>query len=100
MGISCFLRDLETHFLNQLGDSDIPSEIDVSDWDEVQKWFADAFAKWFLQNLEHVLSREWVRRGWADYILKPSTPGQLNEGYRVRPECVDEIDAWLQDKMD
>ena len=100
MGITLFLRNLETHFLNQLTDEDIPSDIQVADWDNVQDWFSEAFAEWFLENRETVLSLEWVRRGWADYVRKPSTHGKLREYYRVKSEFVDEIDTWLQDEID
>ena len=99
MGITSFLHDLEMNFLNELKRDDIPSEIDIGDWDVVTAWFREAFAQWFLENRDEVLSREWVRRGWADYILKPSTPGKLEEFYRVKPEFVDQMDAWLQDEI-
>ena len=100
MGITLFLRDQETHFLNQLTDEDISSGIEVSDWENANDWFSEAFARWFLVNRETVLSLEWVRRGWADYVLKPNTEGDLRDFYRVKPEFVDEIDAWLQDEID
>ena len=100
MGITLFLQDLETHFLNQLADEDIPSDVKVADWDNVQVWFSESFAQWFLDNRETVLSLEWVKRGWADYTLKPSSQSKLHESYRVKPEFVDEIDAWLQDEID
>ena len=100
MGITLFLRDLETHFLNQLTDKDINSGLEMSDWDNAREWFSEAFAQWFLVNRETVLSLEWVKRGWADYVLKPSTQGKLRDFYRVKPEFVDEIDAWLQDEID
>jgi hypothetical protein len=100
MGITSFLENLEMHFLNQLKDQDIPSTVDVSNWNGVEDWFRQAFAQWFLENREHVLSWEWVRRGWADYVLRPSTQGKLQESYRVKPEFLDEIDSWLQDQID
>ena len=98
MGITAFLHDLETHFLNELKDEDIPSDVDVTDWNRVQDWFRQAFGQWFLENREQVLSWEWVRRGWADYVLRPSRQGKLQESYRVKPEFLPEIDAWLQDQ--
>lgn len=98
MGITLFLQELETHFLNQLKDHDIPPDVDVTNWKAVEPWLRESFAKWFLENREDVLSWEWVRRGWADYVVQPSTQGTLRQSYRVKSEFVSEIDAWLQDQ--
>ncbi len=66
----------------------------------MQAWFKEAFGLWFLKHRNDLLAREWVRRGWAEYVLKPTGSSELKETHRVRPECVEKVDAWLQDEID
>ncbi len=100
MGVTVFVNKLETRFLNQLTDDEVPEDLDPSDGDSVQAWFKRAFGLWFLKHRDDLLAREWVRRGWAENVLKPTGSSELKETYRVRPECVEKVDAWLQDEID
>lgn len=100
MGVTAFVNKLEARFLGQLTDGELPKDLDPNDGASVQAWFKEAFGLWFLKHRESLLAREWVRRGWADDILKPDESGQLKETYRVRPEHVEKIDAWLKDEID
>ena len=99
MGVTAFVNKLETQFLNHLREDDIPKNLDPSDGVSVQAWFKEAFGLWFLKHRDDLLAREWVRRGWAEYVLKPGESGQLKETHRVRPEYVETINAWLQDEI-
>jgi len=98
MGVTSFISKLETSFLNQLDDRLIPRHIDPGDAVAVRAWFAEAFGRWFLEHRNDVLAKEWVKRGWAELILKPNASGELKESYRVKPEYVETIDEWMQDK--
>jgi predicted DNA-binding transcriptional regulator len=100
VGVTAFINKLETRFLNQLKDDELPRNLDPNDRDSVRAWFKEAFGLWFLKHRDDLLAREWARRGWAEYILKPTESGGLKEIHRVRPECVEKIDAWLQDEID
>lgn len=100
MGVTAFIRRLEAFFLNQLDDREIPRHLDPRDNEAVQAWFQEAFGRWFLENRDDVLAREWVRRGWAEPVLKPGPSGQLRHSYRVKPEYVETIDDWMQDKIE
>lgn len=100
MGVTAFIRRLETSFLNQLGDKEVPRHLDPSDGAAVRAWFQEAFGRWFLEHRDDVLAREWARRGWAELVLKPTESGELKESYRVKPEFVGTIDDWMQDKID
>jgi len=100
VGVTAFINKLETRFLNQLTDDEVPKHLDPSDGASVQAWFKKAFGLWFLKHRDDLLAREWVKRGWAEYILKPTESGELKETHRVRPEYVEKVDAWLQDEID
>ena len=100
MGMTTFINKLETRFLNQLTDDEIPKDLDPRDGESVRVWFKKAFGLWFLKNRDDLLAREWVRRGWAESILKPTESGELKESHRVKPECVETIDAWMQDEIE
>jgi len=100
VGVSAFLDKLETHFLNHLKDDEIPAHLDPADGKAVREWFKEAFALWLLKNREELLAREWIRRGWAECVLKPTESGELKETHRVKPEFVETIDAWLNDQID
>ncbi|MHC4402732.1 MAG: hypothetical protein ACYTG0_23970 [Planctomycetota bacterium] len=100
MGVTSFTERLESHFLNQLDPTDIPKEIDPRDWETVREWFKEAFGYWFLEHRDALIGREWVKRGWAESVLQPDPAGKLKESFRVKPECIDTIDAWLQDEID
>jgi hypothetical protein len=100
MGVAAFTRKLEKRFLNQLDPRDIPKDVDPADGDAVRAWFAEAFGYWFLEHRDELLGREWVRRGWAESVLRATESGSLREAFRVRPECAEKIDAWLQDELD
>ena len=99
MGVTSFISRLETSFLHQLDDKVIPRHIDPRDAVAVRAWFAEAFGRWFLEHRDDVLAKEWVKRGWAELILKPTASGKLKESYRVKPEHVETIDEWMQDKV-
>ncbi len=98
--MTAFNDKLETQFLNQLADDEIPKNLDPKDGTVVQAWFETAFMAWFLKHRDDLLARESVRRGWAENILRPTGSSELKETYRVRPECVEKVDAWLQDEID
>jgi hypothetical protein len=100
VGVTAFLGRLEAHFLNQLKDQEIPAHLDPHDGKAVKEWFREAFGYWLLEHRDEVLAREWVRRGWAEYVLKPDPAGGLHESHRVKPEFVETIDDWLQDKVE
>jgi len=100
MGMTAFMKTLETNFLNQLEPEAIPKHLDPRDWDAVQTWFKDAFGFWFLERRDELLGREWARRGWADVVLRPTESGRLKEFFRLKPECVETVDAWLQDQLE
>ena len=100
MGVTAFISKLETSFLNQLDDKEIPRHVDPNDGDAVRAWFREAFGRWFLERRDDVLAREWANRGWAELALKPTASGELKESYRVKPEYVETIDDWMQDKLD
>ncbi len=100
MGVTRFLDALEVHFLSQLSDKDIPQGISPNDKQAVGQWFQEAFAVWFLQHREDVLSKQWAQRGWADEVLGLDADSKLKLSYRVKPECVQQIDDWLQDRID
>jgi hypothetical protein len=100
MGVTAFTKKLETHFLNQLDPKDTPKDIDARDGEAVRNWFKEAFAYWFLEHRDELLGREWVRRGWAESVLRSTESGKLAEAFRVKPECAERIDAWLQDQID
>ena len=100
MGVTSFTKKLETHFLNQLDPKHIPKHLDPKDKDAVNAWFKEAFGYWFLEHRDELLGREWVKRGWAESVLQTGESGKLSESFRVKPECVEKIDAWLQDQLD
>jgi hypothetical protein len=100
VGVTPFISRLQTSFLNQLDDKEIPPHVDPSDGDAVRAWFQEAFGRWFLEHRNDVLAREWVRRGWAEVVLKPDASGELKQSYRVKPQYVETIDDWMQDKID
>jgi hypothetical protein len=100
MGVTRFIDTLEVHFLSRLSDTDIPEGISPDDSRAVAEWFKDAFGVWFLQHRDDVLSKEWMKRGWAAEVLVPDSAGKLKMGYRVKPECVQQIDDWLQDRIE
>ncbi len=100
MGVTAFLDKLEASFLNQLDDDEIPRTLLVSDGRAVREWFKQAFGYWLLQHRDDLMAREWVRRGWAEHSLEPTESGDLKDAYRVKPESVQLIDDWLQDRID
>ena len=100
MGVTSFLHQLEAFFLTQLDSKEIPKHLDPKDGDAVRAWFHEAFGYWLLKHRDDLLAKEWARRGWAEYTLKPAASGELQESYRVKPDCVQQIDAWLQDEID
>jgi hypothetical protein len=100
MGVTAFTNKLERHFLNQLDPEDIPPHLDRRDQTAVAAWFKQAFGYWFLENRDDLLGREWVRRGWAETVLRTTESDKLKESFQVKPECSDKIDAWLQDEID
>jgi hypothetical protein len=100
VGVTSFLDKLEASFLTQLDSKDIPKHLDPKDGAAVQAWFHEAFGYWLLTHRDDLLAREWGRRGWADCVLKPAESGELKESYRVKPHCVEQIHAWLQDEID
>jgi hypothetical protein len=100
MGMTSFIRDLETRFLNQLDSKEIPKHLDVKDGDAVKAWFHEAFGIWFLNHRDDLLAKEWSTRGWAEWSLKPMESGELKDVYRVKPECAEQIDKWLHDEID
>ena len=100
MGVTEFTKKLETHFLNQLDPKDIPKDIDPRDSDAAGSWVKEAFTYWFLEHRDELLGREWVKRGWAESVLETTEPGKPKECFRVKPECTEKIDAWLQDEID
>ncbi len=99
MGVTSFTRDLETYFLNQLEGDAIPKRVDARDWCAVQAWFREAFGLWFLEHRDELLGREWARLGWAEVVLRPTESGTLRQFFRLKPECVDTVDAWMQDEV-
>lgn len=100
MGVTAFTRKLEKHFLDQLDPKEIPKHLDPRDGAAVKAWFKEAFGYWFLEHRDELLGREWVKRGWADTVLRPAESGKLKERFQVKPECAEKIDAWLQDEID
>lgn len=85
MGVTAFIGKLETSFLKQLDDKEIPRHVDPNDGDAVRTWFKEAFGRWFLEHRDDVLAREWAKRGWAEVVLKPTASGELKQSYRVKP---------------
>ena len=100
MGVTAFTKKLERHFVNELDPKDIPKDIDATDGKAVRDWFEEAFAYWFLEHRDELLGREWVRRGWAESVLRSTESGKLVEDFRVKPEYTEKINAWLQDEID
>ncbi len=100
MGVSTFISRLETSFLNQLSEEDLPPHADPNDGEAVRAWVHEAFGRWFLQHRDDLLGREWARRGWAEFTFKPSASGGLRESYRLKPEHVETIDRWMQDEIE
>jgi hypothetical protein len=100
VGVISFLNQLERSFLNQLDANAIPKHLNPQDGEAVHDWFHEAFAYWLLDHRDELLAKEWVRRGWAELLLTPSEAGPLKETYRVKPECVEQIEAWMQDETD
>ena len=66
----------------------------------MRQWFKEAFGVWFLQHREDVLSKEWAEAGLGRRGARPDADGKLKMGYRVKPECVQQIDDWLQDRIE
>lgn len=97
MGVTTFLQRLETTFINQLLAEHIPRGLDPTDGPGVKSWFKEAFGFWWLERRNELLGREWVKRGWAEYVVAPDGQGGFVGEYRVRPEHVRDIDAWLED---
>ncbi len=100
MGVTTFLERLEAFHLNQLREDEIPRGLDPTDGAAVRAWFKKAFAYWLLEHRDDLMGREWVRRGWAEHVLRPTKSGDLKDGYRVKPEAVQLIDDWMQDRID
>jgi hypothetical protein len=100
MGVTTFLGKLESSFLTQLDSKEIPKHLDPKDGEAVKVWFHEAFGYWLLKHRDDLLAKEWARRGWAECVLKPTESGELKEAYRVKPGCVEQINAWLQDETD
>ncbi|MBN2296111.1 MAG: hypothetical protein JXM70_27015 [Pirellulales bacterium] len=99
MGVTEYINKLETEFLNQLADNEIPRDLDPNDSAAVQAWFKTTYAAWFLEHRDELLAREWVKRGWAEHIMQPTESGKWEKHHRVKPEYVEEVDAWLQDEI-
>jgi hypothetical protein len=100
VGVTSLIHNLETAFLNQVDSKEIPKHLDPKDGEAVKAWFHEAFGIWFLKHRDDLLAKEWARRGWAEWSLKPVESGELKETYRVKPECAELIDAWLQDEIE
>lgn len=98
--MTAFLQKLEVSFVNRLGNDELPRNLNPADGPTVMVWFREAFAYWWLQHRNELLGREWVRRGWADYVLKRSPAGELNGEYCLKPNRMQDIDAWVEDKID
>jgi len=100
VGVTQFIDRLEFHFLSQLSEKDLPAGISPDDSPAIRAWFKEVFGVWFLQHREEVLRKEWTKRSWAAEVLAPDATGKLKMGYRVKPECVQQIDDWLQDQIE
>jgi hypothetical protein len=100
VGVSSFLRRLEYSFLNELDGKDIPHNLDPKDGETSNAWLDEAFANWLLEHRDELMAKEWAKRGWVQWTPKPLGRGTLKESYQVNPDCVDQIDAWLQDEID
>ena len=87
MGVTAFINKLEARFLNQLPDDEVPGNLDPSDGDSVRAWFNEAYGLWFLKNRDDLLAREWVKRGWAEYVLKPTASGEYSPAATPLPVC-------------
>jgi hypothetical protein len=100
VGVTSFIHNLETSFLNQLDGQEIPRHLDPKDGHGVAAWFHEAFGIWFLNHRDDVLAKEWARRGWAEWSLRPMESGELKEVYKVKPERAEQIEDWLHDEID
>ena len=99
MGITSFLLELEKQFVEEFDGSEIPLDLDIEDWESTSSWLQESFMTWFLKHREEELSWEWVKCGWVDPAPRLRLLGQSEPAFRVRANCVDNIDAWLQDKI-
>ena len=52
-----------------------------------------------LEHRDELLGREWIKRGWAESVLETTESGKLVEQFRVKPECAERINAWLEDEI-
>jgi hypothetical protein len=100
VGVTSFLGRLEASFLTQLDSKEIPKHLDPKDGETLTAWFHEAFGYWLLQHRDDLLAKQWARKGWAECTLERMPSGELKETYRVKPECVEQINAWLQDEID
>lgn len=100
MGVSAFLEDLSVDFVCDLAADAVPPSIAWNDRDALARWLQEAFALWLLGRRDEVMAREWFVRGWAELVVAPDGAGRYQNVYKVLPERVEQIEAWLQDLID
>jgi hypothetical protein len=100
LGVSSFLENLSVDFVSDLSEDAVPPHIVWNDHAALAHWVQEAFAVWLLGCRDEVMAEEWFSRGWAELVLAPDAAGCYHNVYKVATDCVDQIEAWLQDAVD
>jgi len=100
LGVSAFLENLGVTFVCGLQIDDIPPRVGCNDHDALADWLQEVFAAWLLSRREQLMATEWFVRGWAEQVLTPDPSGRYRSVYTVLSECVEQIEAWMEDGIE
>lgn len=100
MGMTAFMQRVEISYVRDRKKEGLPEDTSLTDPEKLREFLWKDFTEWFLMRRDVLLGEEWVKRGWADRVIESTDVCLTKDNYRVKPEAIDVIDAWLNDEFD